>query len=65
MDCGHEPHDKQRCCTLNREDICPCCLLKADNVRIRSGLADIGKLESCTEEVWKAICALSNTQGRP
>jgi hypothetical protein len=25
MDCGHEPHDKQRCCTLDASEVCPCC----------------------------------------
>ena len=28
MSCGHEPLDKERCCTLDGAEVCPCCRSK-------------------------------------
>jgi hypothetical protein len=36
--CGHEPLDRERCCTLDAAEICPCCRAsKPKTVRVTMG----------------------------
>lgn len=34
--------------------------LRAENERLRSGIAEIGKMQACNGEVWGALCAIVN-----
>ena len=30
MSCGHEPLDLEKCCTLDGQEVCPCCNIEKE-----------------------------------
>lgn len=36
--CGHEPYDKEKCCTLDSFLVCPCCNLKTEDNNINGNI---------------------------
>jgi hypothetical protein len=49
MSCGHEPLDKEKCCTLDQLEVCPCC-------RAKEAMAGVD-----TWTRWDVQCAVNDT----
>jgi hypothetical protein len=55
--CGHEPLDKEKCCTLDQVGVCPCCRAKERETNVLSC--------GCHETTKRTTRAFKDADGGP